>query len=140
MVDSLLLFVYYTLERDFGKVKYETLDDAKQRLKILGLFFDSDFFNCVYENKVYAERTAKVKVFDEKDNYKLYKSIFTIKNTVSERENKITAICDTFAVAKEEILKHCDWYRNNGTGKIYQRDIYTNGVQTKYTEELVYQN
>lgn len=45
--------------------------------------------------------------------------VYYIKNTVSEYNSVINCYFKTLDEAKEALKKCCDWYRPNGTGRIY---------------------
>lgn len=45
--------------------------------------------------------------------------IYYIENTVNEYNTRITRYCSSLEEAKRELQDCCDWYDNNGTGRIY---------------------
>lgn len=61
--------------------------------------------------------------------------IYVIVNTVNEWSHDDKGYFLSFGDAVDAIKKCCDWYRSNGTGKIYRMKP---GLQTSRT--LVWQN
>ena len=45
---------------------------------------------------------------------------YSIVNTTSDRTRGETGRYKTYEEAKENLKNHCDWYREKGTGTIYE--------------------
>lgn len=57
------------------------------------------------------------------------KVIFYIENTVDEYHSRIQGYFNTFDDAKKAIKECADWFRENGTGKIYMKGFGLNSVK-----------
>ncbi|MGN0004567.1 MAG: hypothetical protein ACI37Z_01120 [Candidatus Gastranaerophilaceae bacterium] len=62
--------------------------------------------------------------------------IFYILNTTGERSRQISGYFSTLEKAKQALKACSDWYRENGTGKIYSINI----DELEPVPELIYEN
>ena len=77
-------------------------------------------YQCIYQKNIWLFKILLVYLYQKYKQWDM-KGIYYIKNTIneSEMESQIVGYFTDLESAKES-LKYCaDWYRPNGTGKIY---------------------